>query len=93
MIGSNFLKINGWAVVVKYATSVVYVGTHFFPQFLESSRSHSNEYNNVISSEKHAPKKMGKGLMILRNICLVLLMTIKCECSAQCRRKEGESEN
>ena len=57
MIGSNFLKISGWAVVVKYATSVVYVGTHFFPQFLESSRSHSNEYNNVISSEKHAPKK------------------------------------
>ena len=32
VIASNFLKIrNGWAVVVKYATTVVYVGTHFFP--------------------------------------------------------------
>ena len=42
---------------MKYATTVVYVGTHFFPQFLENSRSHSNAYNNVISSEKHAPIK------------------------------------
>ena len=43
IIASNFLKIgNGWAIVVKYATTVVYVGTHFFPQFLEKSRSHSN---------------------------------------------------
>ena len=32
IIASNFLKIgNGWAIVVKYATTVVYVGTHFFP--------------------------------------------------------------
>ena len=44
IIGSNFLKIgNGWAVVVKYATTVVDVGTHFFPQFLEKiPQSHSN---------------------------------------------------
>ena len=35
IIASNFLKIgNGWSIVVKYATTVVYVGTHFFPQFL-----------------------------------------------------------
>ena len=43
IIASNFLKIgNGWAIVVKYATTVVYVGTQFFPQLLENSRSHSN---------------------------------------------------
>ena len=53
-IASNFLKIrNGWAVVVKYATTVVYIGTHFFTQFLENFKSHSN----VISSENHAPIK------------------------------------
>ena len=46
---------------MKYATAVVYVGTHFFPQFLQNSRSHSNAYNNVIP-----PKSMhllnGKGI-------------------------------
>ena len=62
VIASNFLKIRtGWDKVVKYVRSirmsVVYVGTHFFLQFLENSRSHSNAYNNVISSEKHAPIK------------------------------------
>ena len=57
IIASNFLKIgNGWAIVVKYATTVVYVGTHFFHQFLENSRSHSNAYN-LIFSKKHAPIK------------------------------------
>ena len=29
IIASNFL--NGWAVVVKYATTPVYAETHFFP--------------------------------------------------------------
>ena len=58
VIASNFLKIrNDWAVVMKYATAVVYVGTHFFRQFLQNSRSHSNAYNNVISLEKHSPIK------------------------------------
>ena len=58
IIASNFLNgENGWAVVVKYATTVVHVGTHFFPQFLQNSRSHSNVCNNVISSEKDAPIK------------------------------------
>ena len=43
IIASNFLKIgNGWAIVAKYDTTVVYVGTQFFPQLLENSRSHSN---------------------------------------------------
>ena len=44
IVASNFLKKeNGRAVVVKYATTVVYVGTPFFPQFLEKiSQSHSN---------------------------------------------------
>ena len=55
IIASNLLKIgNGWAIVVKYVTTVVYVGTHFFPPFLENSRSHSKAYN-LISSKKHAP--------------------------------------
>ena len=57
IIASNFLKIaNGWAIVVKYATTVVYVGTHFFSQFLEGCRSHSSRYN-LISSKKHGPSK------------------------------------
>ena len=50
IIVSNFLKIgNGWVIVVKYAKTVVYIGTHFFPQFLENSRSHSNVYNLISS--------------------------------------------
>ena len=57
IIAGNFLEIgNGWALVVKYATTVVYVETHFFPQFLENFRSHSNVYN-LISSKKPAPIK------------------------------------
>ena len=55
IIANNFLTMrNGWAIVVKYAATVVYVGTHNFPQFLENSRSHSNVCNNLISSKKHA---------------------------------------
>ena len=58
IIASNFLKIgNGWAMVVKYAATVVYLRNHFFPQFLENSRSHSNAYNNLISSKKNPPIK------------------------------------
>ena len=57
IIASNFLKSgNSWAIVVKYATTVVYVGTHFFPQFLEKSRSQGNTYN-LISSKKQATIK------------------------------------
>ena len=61
IIPSNFLKLgNGWAIVVQYATTVVYVGTHFFPQFLENPRSHSNAYK-LISSKKNAPIKWERG--------------------------------
>ena len=50
IIASNFLKMgNGWAIVVNYTTILVYVGTHFFLQFLENSRSHSNVYNLISS--------------------------------------------
>ena len=57
VMATNFLTIgNGCAIVVKYATTVVYVGTHVFLQSLENSRSHSNAYN-LISSKKHAPIK------------------------------------
>ena len=58
IIASNFLKIgNGWTVVKKYATTVVYVRTHFFPQFLEKSRCHVNACNTLISSKTYAPIK------------------------------------
>ena len=58
IIASNFLKIgNGWTIVVKYATTVVYVGTHFIARFLENSKVHSNAYNNLIPSKNHAPIK------------------------------------
>ena len=54
IIASNFLKIrNGCSVVDKYAATVVYVGAHLFPQFLEKSRSSSNSCNTLISSKKH----------------------------------------
>ena len=57
IIASNFLRIgNGSAIVVQYATTVVYVETHILSQFLENSRSHSNSYN-LISSKKNAPIK------------------------------------
>ena len=47
---SNFLKIgNGWAIVVKYAITVLYIGTHFFLLFLQNSRSHSNACITMIS--------------------------------------------
>ena len=50
IIASNFITIETcWAIVVKYATTVIDVGTHFFLQFLENSRSHSNVYNLISS--------------------------------------------
>ena len=67
IIASNFLKIgNGWAIVVKYAATVLYLGTHFFPQSLENSRSHSNAYN-LIFSKKHAPIKWETDWRFYRN--------------------------
>ena len=40
IIARNVLKmVNDRAMVEKHATNLVYVGTHFFPQFLENSRS------------------------------------------------------
>ena len=57
IISNNFLKIgNNWAIVEKYATNVVFVGAHFFPQFLENVRSRSYACSTFISSKKHAPK-------------------------------------
>ena len=71
IIKSIFLKIgNGWSIVVRYVTNVVCVGTHFFPQFLENSRSKK-------FLEKTRTNKMRKVLMILRKICLVLPMAIR----------------
>ena len=61
IIASNFLKTgNGWAIVEKDAPAVVFVGAHFFPQFLENFRSHSNACSTLIFSKKHAPIKFEK---------------------------------
>ena len=43
---------NSWSVVEKYATTVVYVGTHLFPQFLEKSGPPNNACNTLHSSKK-----------------------------------------
>ena len=53
IIASSFLRIgNGLAIVVKYATTVEYIGSQSFPQILENhSWSRSNAYNNLISSK------------------------------------------
>ena len=61
IIASNFLSTgNGWAIVEKDAPAVVFVGAHFFPQFLENFRSHCNTCSTLISSKKHTPIKFGK---------------------------------
>ena len=61
IIASNFLKIgNGWATVEKYAPTVVFVEAHFFPQFLENFRSHSNACSSLISSKNQKPIKFEK---------------------------------
>ena len=55
IIESNFLKIgNILAIVEKYAPTVVLVGAHFLPQFLETFRSHSDACSTLIFSKKHA---------------------------------------
>ena len=61
IIASNFLKAgNGWAIVEKYAPTLVFVGTHFFSQFLENFISHSNACSTLISSKEHTPIKFEK---------------------------------
>ena len=61
IIASNFLQTeNGWAIVDKYYPTVVFVGAHFFPQFLENFRSHSNASSTLISSKKQTPIKFEK---------------------------------
>ena len=58
VITSNLLKIgNSWTIVEKYTTTLVDIGTHYFPQFLENSRSHSNAYDALIYSKKHTTIK------------------------------------
>ena len=57
IFASNFLNIgNGWAIVIKYAATVVYEETYFFPQFLVNCRSHSNTYT-LVSSKSNVPIK------------------------------------
>ena len=95
IIASNFIKVgNGWAIVVKYATTVVYVGTHFFPQFLENSRSHSNAYNLVPRKNTHQlnGKGIGESTENVPGITDGHQSYEKCECKDQCVKKEPESE-
>ena len=61
IIASSFLKMgNGWAIFEKHAPAVVFVRAHFFPQFLENFRCHSNACITLTSSKKHAPIKFEK---------------------------------
>ena len=101
IIASNFLKIgNNWTIIEKYATTVVYVGTHFFPQFLENSRSHRNACNILIFS-KNTHLLHRKGINdSTENISGITdghQNYKKCECKVnnndQCIKKELESEN
>ena len=58
--GNYFLKIkNGWTVIKKYATTLVYVGTHFFPQFLENPRPHFNACNITLSKKTRLLNEKG----------------------------------
>ena len=42
IIARSFLnRGNGGAIAEKHAKTPVYVETHFFPQFLENSKSHT----------------------------------------------------
>ena len=50
-------------MIVKYATTIVYVGTDFSPQLLENSSSHSNSYNNLIFLEKITNELNRKGIV------------------------------
>ena len=52
---------NGWAIVEKYAPTVVLVGAHFFPQFLGNFRSHSNASStSIFLKKKHASIELKK---------------------------------
>ena len=64
IIAINFLKIgNGSAIVQKHAATLVYVGTHFFPQFLETSRSRTIVMHVVPSfPRKNTHLLNGKGI-------------------------------
>ena len=44
-------KLYGWVIVDKYAATVVCVRTYFFPQFLETSRSHSNAWHAQLNGK------------------------------------------
>ena len=95
IIASNFIKVgNGWAIVVRYATTVVYVGTHFFPQFLENSRSHSNAYNLVPRKNTHQlnGKGIGESTENVPGITDGHQSYEKCACKDQCVKKEPENE-
>ena len=48
---------NDWTIVKKYDPFVIFAGAHFFPQFAENFRSHSNACTTLICSKKHAPVK------------------------------------
>ena len=90
IIASNFLRIgNGSAIVVQYATTVVYVETHILPQFLENSRSHSNSYNLISSKKTHQlnGKEIDGSMENMPGITNGHQNYEKCECRDQCIKK------
>ena len=100
IITSDFLKTgNCWAIVVKYATTVVYLGIHIFPRFLENSRSHSNAYNLISSKNTHQLNDKGiddsKENLYNRfssGITDDYQNYEKCECSDRCIKRAPENE-
>ena len=81
----------------KYATTVVYVGACFFPQFLENSRSHSNVCNTLIYLKNQAPIKWERDYNSMENLSGIAdghQNYEKCECKVSDRyiKKEPESE-
>ena len=68
--------------------------THFFPQFLENSRSHSNAYNLVPRKNTHQLNGKGTGDSTenVPGITDGHQSYEKCECKDQCVKKEPESE-
>ena len=93
---------------MKYATTVVYLGIHIFPRFLENSRSHSNAYNLISSKNKHQLNDKGiddskENLYNNNNnnnnnnrfssgITDDYQNYEKCECSDRCIKREPENE-
>ena len=79
---------------MKYATTVVYLRIHFFPRFLQNSRSHSNAYNLISSKNTHRLNDKGTddSKENISGITDDHQNYEKCECSDRCIKKEPENK-